>query len=110
MPVAFPAVCRVCGGPIDEVNAAFEGCRSMCFDCWTEGDMGETGYEGDKMLTPEQVAKIRRHWNVDGASHVAQLLRDRAEIAQELERIRDTYNNSEATDKALTALIERIGK
>ena len=47
MPVAFPAVCRVCGDPVDEVNAAFDGCRTMCFGCWTDADMGETSYEGD---------------------------------------------------------------
>ena len=65
------------------------------------------------MLTPEQVREIRRHWNVDGESHVAQLLADRAEIAQELERIKlIVWNDSDGSDimatRAINALIERI--
>lgn len=60
------------------------------------------------MLTPEQVAEIRRHWNVDGDSHTSRLLADRAEIAQELERIRCGIWHQQTTELALTALIERI--
>ena len=63
------------------------------------------------MLTPEQVREIRRHWNVDGESHVAQLLADRAEIAAELERIR--HNTAtlwpwSVTLEAITQLAEKL--
>ena len=51
------------------------------------------------MLTPEQVAEIRRHWNVDGDSHTSRLLRDRAEIAQELECMREMLKHPNISDK-----------
>ena len=51
------------------------------------------------MLTPEHVREICRHWNVDGESHVAQLLADRAEIAQELESIRQMLKHENLDHK-----------
>ncbi len=66
------------------------------------------------MLKPEQVAEIRiavatndrQQWQ----RHVNDLLADRAEIAQELERIRDfaKSNRDLRIEMDLTALIERL--
>lgn len=76
------------------------------------------------MLKPEQVREIRRtlmihpdDLSAKGRERLADgaetLLADRAEIAQELERMQRNLAVSScgychATDKALTALIERI--
>lgn len=63
------------------------------------------------MLKPEHVVEIRKwdEWSELGAADVIRdLLADRAEIRQELERIRDTMIDYNETQTALTALIERL--
>ena len=75
--------------------------------------------DGD-LLTPEQVAEIRqdndRIWSEEADTrrpgNIRLLLSDRAEITQELERIEIKLmtHGQLAINKALTALIERIGK
>lgn len=61
------------------------------------------------MLEPEQLEEIQRR-AVLGDHRAAWYLSDRAEIAGELERIRDGVDiiMQFETRKALTALIERI--
>lgn len=77
------------------------------------------------MLTPEQRKEIRKvqaatcetpdwdlvrdRWMAKSVA-IGALLSDRAEIAQELARIRETMIDYSETQTALTALIERIGK
>ena len=75
------------------------------------------------MLTLEQVAETRKrhelatgdkcfgHRHAQSLADIPLLLRDRAEIAQELEdALRRKAELGYSTTKALTALIERIGK
>lgn len=66
------------------------------------------------MLTPEQVADIRKKNGVHSSravrpEDVAALLADRAEIAQELENLSPLLVDG-YVKTALAALIERIGK
>jgi len=69
------------------------------------------------MLTPEQVAEIRKdaksHWYEDCErrfpDHINSLLRDRAEIAAELQSAYDRRRETGySLTAAITALIERI--